>query len=217
MTGNQAIAVGALAANCRFFSAYPMTPASSIMHFLAPNGPKHGMVMKQCEDEIASMAMAVGAGQMGVRAMTATSGGGFALMTEAVGLAGMIEAPVVVCSVQRGGPSTGLPTKTEQADLFQILGAGQGEYPRIIVAPNTIEDAFKTTTECFNLAERYQCPVLLVSDLMLSEHTETVDALDLKSVRFDRGEVLNEWTEATPYLRYKDVPSGISPRIYPGT
>ena len=215
MTGNQAIAVGALAANCKFYSGYPMTPASGIMHFLAPNGPKNGMVMKQCEDEIASMAMAVGAGQMGVRSMTATSGGGFALMTEAIGLAGMFETPVVVCSVQRGGPSTGLPTKTEQADLCQILGAGQGEYPRVILAPNTIEDAYHTTTECFNLAERYQCPVLLVSDLMLSEHTETVDSLDM-NVRVDRGEVISEWTDATPYLRYKDVPSGSSPRLYPG-
>src|SRR5207245_1694532 len=204
MTGNQAIAVGALAANCRFFSAYPMTPASSIMHFLAPNSTKYGMVLKQCEDEIASMNMAVGAGQMGIRAMTATSGGGFALMTEAVGLAGMLEVPVVVVNVQRGGPSTGLPTKTEQGDLFQVLGASQGEYPRIILAPQTIEDAFPTTTEAFNLAERYQCPVLIISDLMLSEHTETVDKLDL-NVRVDRGEVLTEWTESTPYLRYKDT------------
>jgi len=216
MTGNQAIAVGALAANCKFFSAYPMTPASGIMHFLAPNGPKNGLVMKQCEDEIASMAMAVGAGQMGVRAMTATSGGGFALMTEAVGLAGMFETPVVICNVQRGGPSTGLPTKTEQGDLFQILGAGQGEYPRVILAPQTIEDAFHVTAESFNLAERYQCPVLILSDLMLSEHTETVDKLDL-NVRIDRGDVLSEWNEATPYLRYKITPTGISPRIYPGT
>jgi len=216
MTGNQGIAVGALAANCKFFSAYPMTPASSIMHFLAPNGPKNGMVMKQCEDEIASMNMAVGAGQMGTRSMTATSGGGFSLMTEAVGLAGMLEVPVVVVNVQRGGPSTGLPTKTEQGDLFQVLGASQGEYPRIILAPQTIEDAFHVTTESFNLAERYQCPVLILSDLMLSEHTETVDKLDL-NVRVDRGEVLTEWTDSSPYLRYKDVPSGISPRIYPGT
>jgi 2-oxoglutarate ferredoxin oxidoreductase subunit alpha len=216
MTGNQAIAVGALAANCKFFSAYPMTPASSIMHFLAPNGPKHGMVMKQCEDEISSMNMAVGAGQMGVRAMTATSGGGFSLMTEAVGLAGMLEVPVVVVNVQRGGPSTGLPTKTEQADLFQVLGASQGEYPRIILAPQTIEDAYHTTVESFNLAERYQCPVLIISDLMLSEHTETVDKLDL-NVRVDRGEVLTEWNEPTPYLRYKITPNGISPRLYPGS
>jgi 2-oxoglutarate ferredoxin oxidoreductase subunit alpha len=216
MTGNQAIAVGALAANCKFYSAYPMTPASGVMHFLAPNGPKNGMVMKQCEDEIASMAMAVGAGQMGVRSMTGTSGGGFALMTEAVGLAGMLETPVVILNVQRGGPSTGLPTKTEQGDLFQILGAGQGEYPRVILAPNTIEDAFHVTTEAFNLAERYQCPVLILSDLMLSEHTETVDKLDL-DVRVDRGDVVTEWTDAAPYLRYKITPNGISPRLYPGT
>jgi 2-oxoglutarate ferredoxin oxidoreductase subunit alpha len=216
MTGNQAIAVGALAANCKFYSGYPMTPASGIMHFLAANGPKHGMVMKQCEDEIASMNMAVGAGQMGVRSMTATSGGGFSLMTEAVGLAGMLETPVVVVNVQRGGPSTGLPTKTEQADLFQLLGASQGEYPRMILAPNTIEDAYYTTAEAFNLAERYQCPALIISDLMLSEHTETVDTLDLK-VRFDRGEIMNEWKGTTPYLRYQITENGVSPRIYPGT
>ncbi len=216
MIGNQAIAVGALAANCKFFSAYPMTPASSIMHFLAPNAPKYGMVMKQCEDEIASMNMAVGAGQMGVRSMTATSGGGFSLMTEAVGLAGMLEVPVVVCNVQRGGPSTGLPTKMEQGDLFQVLGASQGEYPRIIVGPHTIEDAYATTVDSFNLAEKYQCPVILVSDLILSEHTETVDTLDVKNAKIERGEVLKEWTEDTPYLRYKNTATGISPRIYPG-
>lgn len=216
MTGNQGIAVGALAANCKFFSAYPMTPASSIMHFLAPHGPKYGLVMKQCEDEIASMNMAVGAGQMGVRSMTATSGGGFALMTEAVGLAGMLETPCVVVNVQRGGPSTGLPTKTEQGDLFQLLGAGQGEYPRVILAPQTIEDAFQVTVDSFNLAEKYQCPVMILSDLMLSEHTETVDTLPL-NVKIERGEVLRDWTGEGPYLRYQDTPSGISPRIYPGT
>jgi 2-oxoglutarate/2-oxoacid ferredoxin oxidoreductase subunit alpha len=215
MTGNQAIAVGALAANCKFFSAYPMTPASSILHFLAPNGPKRGMCVKQCEDEIAAMNMAVGAGQTGTRSMTATSGGGFSLMTEAVGLAGMLETPVVVVNVQRGGPSTGLPTKTEQGDLFQVLGASQGEYPRIILAPGTIPEAFHMTTEAFNLADRYQCPVLLISDLMLSEHTETVDTLDL-NVRIDRGEIVTE-SDGNGYKRYLDTPTGISPRALPGT
>src|SRR5438477_10853082 len=215
MTGNQAIAVGALAANCKFFSAYPMTPASSIMHFLAPNGPKFGMVMKQCEDEIASMNMAVGAGQTGTRSMTATSGGGFSLMTEAVGLAGMLETPAVVVNVQRGGPSTGLPTKTEQGDLFQVLGASQGEYPRIILAPGTIEDAYYTTADAFNLADKYQCPVLILSDLLLSEHTETVDHLNL-NVKVDRGEIITEWT-GNGYKRYEDTPTGISPRALPGT
>jgi len=216
MTGNQAIAVGALAANCKFYSAYPMTPASGILHFLAPNGPSRGMCVKQCEDEIAAMNMAVGAGQMGARAMTGTSGGGFALMTEAVGLAGMLETPVVVVNVQRGGPSTGLPTKMEQGDLFQILGASQGEFPRIILAPQTIVDAFQTTTDSFNLADKYQCPVLILSDLILSEHTETVDKLDL-NVKIDRGEIVTEWTSADVYKRYLDTPSGISPRALPGT
>jgi len=216
MIGNQAIGLGALAANCKFYSAYPMTPASSIMNFLAVAGPKNGLLLKQCEDEISAMTMAVGAGQMGVRSMTGTSGGGFALMTEAVGLSAMFEAPVVVCNVQRGGPSTGLPTKNEQGDLFQLIGAGQGEYPRFILAPTTIEDAFYMTAESFNLAEKYQCPVLLLSDLLLSEHTETVDGLNL-DVRIDRGEVLTEWTGEGPYKRYQDTPTGISPRIYPGT
>jgi len=216
MIGNQAIGLGALAANCRVYTAYPMTPASSILHFLAPNGPKNGCLVKQCEDEIASMAMAVGAGQTGARAMTGTSGGGFSLMTEAVGLAGMLETPVVIVNVQRGGPSTGLPTKTEQGDLFQVLGASQGEYPRIILAPQTIEDAFYTTAECFNLADKYQCPVLLLSDLLLSEHTETVDSLDL-NVKVNRGEIVTEWISAEPYKRYLDTPTGISPRAFPGT
>lgn len=215
MTGNQAIAVGALAANCKFFAAYPMTPASSIMHFLAPNGPKRGMCVKQCEDEIASINMAIGAAQTGARSMTATSGGGFSLMTEAMGLAGMLETPVVVCNVQRGGPSTGLPTKMEQGDLFQLLGASQGEYPRAILAPQTIEDAFQTTVDAFNISDRYQLPVMILSDLILSEHTETVDKLDL-NVKIDRGEMLTEWTGSEPYKRYLDTPSGISPRVLPG-
>lgn len=215
MTGNQGIALGALAANCRLYSAYPMTPASSILHFLASNGPKNGMLVKQCEDEIAAINMAVGAGQTGARSMTGTSGGGFSLMTEAVGLAGMLETPVVIVSVQRGGPSTGLPTKTEQGDLFQVLSAGQGEYPRIILAPTTIEDAYYTTAESFNLADKYQCPVLIVSDLLLSEHTETVDGLDL-NVKIDRGEIITEWN-GNGYKRYEDTPSGISPRALPGT
>src|SRR5258708_38375492 len=165
-----------------------MPHGSSILEFLAPNGPKNGCLVKQCEDEIASMAMAVGGGHTGARAMTGTSGGGFSLMTEAVGLAGMLETPVVVVNVQRGGPSTGLPTKNEQGDLFQVLGASQGEYPRIILAPQTIEDAFYTTVDCFNLADKYQCPVILLSDLLLSENTETVNSTNLK-VTVYRGEV----------------------------
>ena len=217
MTGNQAIALGAAAGGCTFYAAYPMTPASSIMHWLAPRAARFGLVMKQTEDELAAMNMAVGAGYAGARAMTGTSGGGFALMTEAIGLAGMLEAPVVVVLSQRGGPSTGLPTKTEQADLFQALGASQGEFPKAVLAPLDVADAFLTTAESLNLAEKYQIPVLVLSDLYLSEHMETVDREELPfPVPIERGEI------ATPaageeYLRFKDTPSGVSPRALPGT
>lgn len=216
MNGNQAIALGALAAGCKFYSAYPMTPASSIMHYLVAKAPKYGMVFKQAEDELAAMNMAIGAGHAGVRAMTGTSGGGFALMTEALGMAGMIETPVVVAEVQRGGPSTGLPTKTEQGDLWQVLGAGQGDYPKAVLAPATVEEAFRMTAQAFNLAEKYQLPVVLMSDLLLSEHQETLDALDM-DVPIERG----VW--AVPpangdgaFLRYRDTETGVSPRSVPG-
>lgn len=217
MTGNQAFALGALAAGCKFFSGYPMTPASSIMHWLSPQAPKFGLLFKQAEDELAAMNMAIGAAIAGARAMTATSGGGFALMTEAMSFAGMVEAPVVVVEVQRGGPSTGLPTKTEQGDLFQVLGAGQGDYPKGVLAPNSIEDAFHSTVEAFNLADRYQMPVVIMSDLLLSEHQETVADLDMK-VEIDRG----VWAVPGPndgveyFPRYLDTPSGVSPRAVPG-
>lgn len=215
MTGNQAIALGAILGGCKFYSAYPMTPASGILHWLAPRGSRYGMVIKQCEDEIAAINMAVGAGHVGVRSMTGTSGGGFSLMTEAVGLAGMIEAPVVVVNCQRGGPSTGLPTKTEQADLFQALGASQGDFPKIILAPANVEDAFYSTIEALNLAEIYQCPVILLSDLLLSEHYETIEGLDPTRIKIERG----DWavnTNGSGYKRYLSTPTGISPRALPG-
>jgi 2-oxoglutarate ferredoxin oxidoreductase subunit alpha len=214
LTGNEAIALGAVAGGCKFYSAYPMTPASGILHWLAPKGPKYGIVVKQCEDEIAAMNMAVGAGHVGVRAMTGTSGGGFALMTEAIGLSAMIEAPVVVVNCQRGGPSTGLPTKTEQGDIFQALGASQGDYPKIILAPPTVEDAFYSTAEALNLAEIYQCPVILLSDLLLSEHHETIDDLDFSKIKIERGEMISGPQQN--YKRYLDTPTGISPRAVPG-
>jgi 2-oxoglutarate/2-oxoacid ferredoxin oxidoreductase subunit alpha len=216
MTGNQAIALGAVAGGCKFYSAYPMTPASSIMHWLAPRAEKYGMIMKQCEDEISAINMAIGAGFSGARAMTGTSGGGFSLMTEAVGLAGITETPVVIVEVQRGGPSTGLPTKSEQGDLFQVLGASQGEYPKAVLAPAGLEDCFHTTVEALNLAEKFQLPAIVMSDLLLSEHTETADPAALTNkVSIDRGAVA-----ASPgdgYGRYRDTPSGVSPRALPGT
>ena len=219
LTGNEAFAIGAVTAGCRFYSAYPMTPASSILHWMASHADRCGVVVKQCEDELAVVNLAIGAGHAGVRAMCATSGGGFALMTEGIGLAGMIEAPVVIIEVQRGGPSTGIPTKTEQADLNQVFGASQGDYPRIIIAPADTTDCFYSAVEAFNLADKYQLPVTIISDLLVSEHPETVEAGALvASVPIDRGEIVTEWSEASgPYKRYEFTKSGVSPRALPGT
>jgi 2-oxoglutarate/2-oxoacid ferredoxin oxidoreductase subunit alpha len=218
-TGNELFALGAVAAGCKFYSAYPMTPASAILHWMASHGEKCGVVVKQCEDELAVVNMAIGAGHAGVRAMCGTSGGGFALMTEAIGMAGMIEAPVVVVEVQRGGPSTGIPTKTEQGDLNQVFGASQGEFPRAIIAPTDTADCFWTSVEAFNLAEKYQLPVLIISDLLLSEHPETIEPDALRhDVPIERGELVTEWPQNNgPYKRYANTPSGISPRALPGT
>ncbi len=219
MTGNEAFALGAIAAGCKFYSAYPMTPASSILHWMANHGAKCGVVVKQCEDELAVVNMAIGAGYAGVRAMCGTSGGGFALMTEAIGQAGMIEAPVVIIEVQRGGPSTGIPTKTEQADLNQVFGASQGDYPRLIIAPTDITDCYYTAVEAHNLAEKYQLPVTIISDLLLSEHPETIEVDALRhDVPIERGEVISEWPEEKgQFKRYAFTRSGISPRALPGT
>ncbi|MEW5977840.1 MAG: 2-oxoacid:acceptor oxidoreductase subunit alpha [Acidobacteriota bacterium] len=219
ITGNEAMALGATAAGCKFYSAYPMTPASSILHWMVAHADRCGVVVKQCEDEIAVVNMAVGAGLAGARAMCGTSGGGFALMTEAIGEAGMLEAPVVVVLVQRGGPSTGIPTKTEQADLNQALGASQGDFPRIIIAPRDVTDAYYSSVEAFNLAEKYQLPVILVSDLLLSEHPETVEPDALRcEVPIDRGEIVTNWpSDNGAYKRFAFTESGISPRALPGT
>lgn len=219
ITGNEAFSLGAVAAGCKFYSAYPMTPASAVLHWMAAHGERCGVVVKQCEDELAVVNMAIGAGFAGVRAMCGTSGGGFALMTEAIGQAGMIEAPVVILEVQRGGPSTGIPTKTEQADLNQVFGASQGDFPRIIIAPTQTADCFPTAVEAFNLAEKYQLPVIIISDLLLSEHPETIEPETLTArVPIDRGELVTEPGAGNGnYKRYAFTPSGISPRALPGT
>jgi 2-oxoglutarate/2-oxoacid ferredoxin oxidoreductase subunit alpha len=219
LTGNEAFSIGAVAAGCRFYSAYPMTPASGILTWMADHADRCGIVVKQMEDELAVANVAIGAGYAGVRAMCATSGGGFALMTEAIGMAGMIEAPVVFVEVQRGGPSTGIPTKTEQGDLNQVLGASQGDFPRIIIAPKNTRDCFDSAVEAFNLAEKYQLPVILISDLLLSEHPETIEMEHLPAtVPIDRGELVSEWNgQNGPFKRYKFTHSGVSPRALPGT
>ncbi|GIX48443.1 MAG: hypothetical protein KatS3mg131_2654 [Candidatus Tectimicrobiota bacterium] len=209
VSGNEMFAMGAVAAGCKFYAAYPMAPSTAILHWLARHAERYGMVVKQCEDEIAVINMVVGAAHVGVRAMCATSGGGFALMTEAVGLAGMTETPIVVINVQRGGPSTGLPTKTEQADLNQLFGASQGDYPRAIIAPADVVDCFYTVIEAFNLAEKYQCPVLIASDLLLSEHRETADPDAFRfDVPIERGELVTEAAAAGTYKRFAITPLG---------
>ncbi len=220
ITGNEALALGAATAGCKFYSAYPMTPASSILHWMAAHADRCGILVKQCEDELAVVNMAVGAGYAGVRAMCATSGGGFALMTEGIGMAGMIEAPVVIVEVQRGGPSTGIPTKTEQADLNQVFGASQGDYPRVIIAPTNTTDCFHTAVEAFNLAEKYQLPVTIITDLLLSEHPETIEPEALRpDVPIERGALVTDWpAENGKYKRFAlNVPEGIAPRALPGT
>lgn len=219
ITGNEAMAISAVASGCKFYSAYPMTPASSILHWMAAHSEQVGVVVKQCEDELSVINMAAGAGIAGVRAMCATSGGGFALMTEAVGMAGIMEIPLVCVEVQRGGPSTGLPTKPEQGDLNQVMGASQGDFPRMIVAPRDTVDAYYTISEAFNMAERFQLPVLVISDLLLSEHPETIDPDALvHNVPIERGEIVTAWNpDNGRYKRYAFTKSGVSPRAFPGT
>lgn len=216
-TGNDAFGMGGAAAGVKFYVAYPMSPATGILHWMAKNARECGIMVRQIEDEIGVANVALGAGQAGARTMCATAGGGFALMTEAVGAAGMMEIPVVFINVQRAGPSTGVPTKTEQGDLWQALGASQGDFERIIVAPKDALDAFNTIAEVFNLVDHYQCPAIVLSDLLISEGTFSVDPDDVNmQPTIDRGEMITEAGSTDGYQRYKITESGISPRAIPG-
>ncbi len=215
LQGNEAFGAGMINGGVKFYAAYPMTPASGVLDYMVNAATKHGVLAKQAEDELAVINMAIGASHMGVRAACATSGGGFSLMVEGLGLAGMLEVPVVVINVQRGGPSTGLPTKTEQGDLFLALGASQGDYPRCIIAPLTTQDCCLQVQRALNLADKYQNPITILSDLYLSEHYETVDSLNLDSVSIDRGQLLTSWS-GDGYKRYQITEDGISPRAVPG-
>ena len=226
VTGNELLAMGAAFAGCKFYCAYPMSPATHILEWFAAHGKELGICVRQVEDEISVINMTIGASHMGARGMCATSGGGLALMTEAIGLSGMLETPVVVVNVQRAGPSTGVPTKTEQGDLNQAFGASQGDFPRIVIAPLSMTDCFTTPALAFNVSDRYQCPVIILSDLLMAEGNETADPalLDVE-FQIDRGELITAAPEAgngrgaadgEPYLRYKDTESGISPRAVPG-
>jgi len=221
INGNQAICLGALLGGCRFISAYPMTPATSIFEWLSVHAARYGLVTKHTEDEIAAILMATGANHVGVRAMTVTSGGGFCLMTEALGMAGMTETPLVVVEVQRPGPSTGMPTRTEQGDLLFVLHASQGEFPRIVLTPGSIEQCFYAGWRAFNLADKYQCPVIILIDGFLASSVRTIERADFhfEAVEINRGELLTaeELDELSDdYKRYTITETGISPRALPG-
>ena len=217
--GNSAMAMGGAAAGVKFYAAYPMSPSTGVLHWMAQNARNLNIMVRQCEDEISVVNMIIGAAHAGTRAMCATSGGGFALMSEAIGSAGMMEIPIVVINVQRGGPSTGLPTKTEQGDLWQILGASQGDFPKIVAAPTSIMDGFDTIPEIFNLADKFQCPGMVLSDLTLSMGFTTFDPESVNwQPEIDRGSLISGPVQPDgEYLRYEITDSGISPRAIPGT
>lgn len=216
LTGNEAVALGAQAAGCNFYSAYPMTPASPVLHFYAGHDEETDSVVVQAESEISAMCMTVGASYAGLRAMTSTSGGGFCLMTEAFSMAAIQENPVVVMLGQRPGPSTGLATYTAQSDLLFAVYGAHGEFQRIVLAPGDVEECFYLTVEAFNLAERFQIPVIVLTDKEIIESHETVEKFNASKVDIFRGYLLREW-EGGEYLRYKFTEDGTSPRIAPGT
>ncbi|MES1039033.1 MULTISPECIES: 2-oxoacid:acceptor oxidoreductase subunit alpha [Peribacillus] len=220
MIGNDAIALGAVAGGCRFMAAYPITPASEIMEYLIKKLPQFGGTVIQTEDEIAAATMAIGANYGGVRAITASAGPGLSLKMEAIGLAGITETPIVIVDTQRGGPSTGLPTKQEQSDLMAMIYGTHGEIPKIVMAPSTVEEAFYDTAEAFNLAEEYQCPVIVLSDLQLSLGKQTVQPLDYGKVEIRRGKLVDfeieEAEDKSYFKRYEVTEDGVSPRVVPG-
>ncbi len=217
ISGNQALAIGAIAAGCRFYAGYPITPASDIMEFLAAEFPKIGGTMIQAEDEIAAIGMALGASFTGARAMTATSGPGLALMVEMIGHASMTETPVVIVDVQRAGPSTGMPTKVSQGDLRLAVFGGNDDAPRFVVAPVSVEDCFYQIVNAFNLAEKYQTPVLFLSDQDMSVRVQTIPPFDLSKVKHEPRLLWNPHGDGpSQYERYQDTPSGVSPMSVPG-
>jgi 2-oxoglutarate ferredoxin oxidoreductase subunit alpha len=216
MMGNDAIAYGALVAGCRFMAGYPITPATDILEWMAKYAPSFGGVTVQAEDELAAINMVLGASFTGVRSMTATSGPGQSLMTEAIGLAGVLEIPVVIVECARTGPSTGMPTKTEQSNLNQLIFSGHGEIPRIVIAPGTVEDSFYMSALAFNLADKYQCPVFILSEQALCQSKATLPRLDLSRVEVDRGKMVTEPVVFGEYKRFAFSADGVSPRVIPG-
>jgi 2-oxoglutarate ferredoxin oxidoreductase subunit alpha len=217
ISGDEAIAFGALAAGCRFFAAYPICPASEISQWLVRYIQDFNGVVVQTEDEPAALNMALGASFAGARAMTGTSGPGASLMMEAFSLAGMAELPVVIAHVQRLGPATGIPTKTQQGDLLQWIFGSHGEFPRIVLSPGTVGECFDLTVRAFNLADQYQCPVIILTELDMGQNFRTTKDFDLGGVEIERGKLLSRETigEMADYKRYEFTPDGISPRALP--
>jgi 2-oxoglutarate ferredoxin oxidoreductase subunit alpha len=216
MSGNDAITAGALHAGCRFFSGYPITPASDILESMARELPKLGGICLQSEDEMAAFGSCIGASYGGVKAMTATSGPGFSLMMELLGLSSMTEIPVVLVDAQRSGPSTGLPTKLEQSDLFQALYGGHGDFPRIVIAPASVEDCLYRTVYAFNLAEKYQMPVILLSDQSLSHRTQTIEIPEPQHMKVVDRLQPRDSRDGDKYARYALTDTGVSPVGIPG-
>jgi len=215
ISGHEAVALGALAAGLQFVSGYPMTPWSSVLNAVGSRAEKWGVVVEQAEDEIAAINMALGASYAGVRALTGSSGGGFSLMVEALGLAGCSETPLVIVEAQRPGPSTGLPTRTEQGDLGFVLSAGQGDFPRAVLAPGNPAQGFALTARAFNLADRYQLPVFLITDQYFADTNFTHEPEDFpREVQIERA--LVDGPADGPYDRYALTADGISPRRRPG-
>ncbi len=214
ISGNEAVALGAISAGMQFASIYPMSPVSNIMHVLAANQDKYSYVFKQAEDELSAINMAIGASFAGARSLTSTSGGGFCLMTEGYGLAGITETPVVVIEGMRGGPATGLPTWSEQGDLQFVLHAHQGDFPRIVLAAGDAKEAFELTMEAFNLADKYQTPIVLLIDKNICENDQSYQMFEVVTYKVDRGKFIDEPSE--DYKRYKFEKDGISLRSVPG-
>ena len=213
--GNESVGLGALAAGVGLYCAYPMTPATSVLHFMAKHGESRGVVVKHTEDEIAAMNMVVGGAFGGTRSMCATAGGGFSLMVEAFGFAGVSESACVVGLFTRPGPATGMPTWTEQSDLRFAIHASQGEFPRVVLAPGDQTQAFELTWKAFNLADQLQTPVIVLGDSYLSDNRKTSPAFDTAAVTIERGDLIDEGS-VEDYLRYKVTDSGVSERVLPG-
>jgi 2-oxoglutarate/2-oxoacid ferredoxin oxidoreductase subunit alpha len=214
LSGNQALVLGALAAGCQFYAGYPITPASNIMEMMIKELPKFGGIGIQTEDEMAAIAACIGASFAGKKVMTATSGPGFSLMQEQLGLASMAEIPLVVVDAQRAGPSTGMPTKMEQGDLLQAIHGTHGEGPRIVIAPGTVEECFSLTVKAFNLAESLRCPVVILSDLALAQRTASISEAILKDFKVEERPKFE--ANQNEYVPFEIIESSTSPMALPG-